>query len=131
MSYFAVITDNGELIGIFAAFGGLLVGFYAFATKQMRDARDERKDERDTFNKTLDKVARASEHVAEATSRAADEAKQRNGHLADLVIEQREHMKFIANQTSNTILDGVQHIQEQHIEKQRIDKQTINKVDTH
>lgn len=68
-------------------------------------------------------VAEAMDKVAKATQRGADEAAQRNGHLAELV-EQGNKMvadlpktiQKIANETASNIVN--QSVQEQHIDKQ-------------
>lgn len=68
--------------------------------------------------KALDKNSDSMKLVATATTKAAKEAAQRNGHLAELAIENKEStLAAIA-----MIKDGVK---TQHVDKQVVDKQMI------
>lgn len=82
---------NGEEIGaILTIFAAMLVGFYAIATRMLNQAtndRDADRKERKQFSEAVKQMAKSSTRVAEATEKGASEAKQRNGHLAELVLQ--------------------------------------------
>jgi len=68
-------------------------------------------------------LTKSQERVAKATEKAANEAKQRNGHLAELAIENNKN-----NAISNkAILDAVANITTQHVDTQNVTQQTIGK----
>lgn len=80
-------TEIGAILVIFA---GMLTAFYALNNKQQDRAgkdRDADRKERRELQKVLIKLAKSGERQAAATERGADEAKQRNGHLAELVLQ--------------------------------------------
>lgn len=98
--FFASLTlvELAPILGIFA---GMLVAFYALvkfligeASKTSDADRVERKELASAFNR-----------VAEATERSAREAETRNGHLAEISIQNKEsiieavHRLTIARQT--------------------------------
>lgn len=136
-----------ELTPIFGLFAGMLVAFYGFMKNQnsqhtaMMDAltkerelaaqqaslerralitsatadRESERDERRLMRETLDRVAKASE-------RGADEAKERNGHLAELQLQSQEIFKNLADRNYKAITN----IKEQHVAKQIVDNETVN-----
>lgn len=106
------------LVAVIAALGGLLFGFYKFATDQMKEARKERAEERKEFSKVLDRVADSSAAVAAATTRSADEAKQRNGHLAELVTA-----------SNAKLMEGLREIKNQKVSEQIVEHQTVEHLD--
>lgn len=61
--------------------------------------------------KALGKLVTSNDKVAKATTKGANEAKQRNGHLAELIIESKKDT-----------LQAVQNISKQHVETQTVDK---------
>lgn len=63
---------------------------------------------------SLDSLTKSNEKIARATTKSATEAKQRNGHLAELMIESKRET-----------IQGFQTIREQHVETQHIDTQTV------
>jgi hypothetical protein len=67
---------------------------------------------------TLDRLSESNKSIAEATNKSAVEAEKRNGHLAELAIENHQ----------NTV-KAIQSINTQHVDVQRIDHQTINRTD--
>lgn len=106
---FAALTLT-ELAPILTIYAGMLIAFYALvkflitksAETQSAD-REERKEMTKAFNR-----------VAEATERAAREAEQRNGHLAE-----------ISNQNRDVLLQAVTNIKEQHVKHQTVEHETI------
>jgi gas vesicle protein len=104
------ITELTALLGaIFAAFSALLVGFYKYAQAREKDFEASRTIAAESYDKSTQKLSKALERVARASERAADEAKDRNGHLAELIIQAQEN------------------IINQNVKKQTVKHQTINK----
>jgi len=64
----------------------------------------------------LDRLTDSNRSIAEATNKSAREAEKRNGHLAELAIENHQ----------NTV-EAIKSIRTQHVDVQTIDHQTINK----
>lgn len=124
--------SGGELAAIFGAFGTLLVGFYAFAAKQMKDARDERKDERQEFAKLLESntsalklVSESSEKVASATTKAAEEAEKRNGHLGD----QNVQITKLITENSKDLMELTKQLAEKEVLEQNVKHQVVEHQD--
>lgn len=100
-------------------FAGMLLGFYSIAKVMLRSATREReadRQERLNLSKAIDRMASSSDKVAIATERSADEAKERNGHLAELVV-----------QNTTDIVEAVKEHHDQHVKTQTVDKQVVNK----
>ena len=124
------------------AFGGMMAGFYAIArvmlTQASRDREADRK-ERVKLSSAITQMAKSSERVAEATQKQADQSEQRNGHLAELVLQGNklvqkdveintgirsslEKSAIIAAEDRESLTHPVQN---QNIEKQVVAKQVI------
>lgn len=110
-------VETSELV----IFAGMLTGFYAFARLIIVLSQKDRsadRAERQELIKALDRVADSSKLVAEATQRSADEAKERNGHLAEMAMENTTALmaaiKEIKNQTVHE-----QHVDNQYVETQK------------
>ena len=71
--------------------------------------------------KVLRTVAKNSGKQADATIRSANEAKERNGHLAELQLEGHQ----ISSNNAKAILEAVAQIKIQHVNIQNVDKQTV------
>lgn len=56
----------------------------------------------------------ALQSIAKETKRGADEAKHRNGHLAELIVESKK-----------ATLDAIQNVPAQHVDLQKVDKQVV------
>lgn len=143
--YFAQVTLP-ELTPIFALFAGMLVAFYGFMkaqsnqyaktmdalTKERECAAEQASIERralvtsgvaDRENERAErqKMIDVFERVAEATERAADEAKQRNGHLAELSLKSQEMFKQLADRN----FEAITHIQKQVVENMTVKHEHI------
>lgn len=70
----------------------------------------------DKLINALDKLTESNKSIAEATTKSASEAEKRNGHLAELAIENQQ-----------ATLEAIKSVKTQHIDVQTIDHQTINK----
>lgn len=69
----------------------------------------------------------ALQNIAKETKRGADEAKQRNGHLAELIINSRDDVQSIADNAVTTIVGAVQNVKEQHVDVQHVEHGTVIK----
>ncbi len=112
--------DNTTVIGAFVtvilAFLGIARLMLSQATKDREADRKERKE----LSIAIALMAKNSSKVAEATVRSADEAKQRNGHLAELVVQSTEAARVLAEKATETIVAAVQHVDVQKVEHQTI-----------
>lgn len=122
--------DSVVAVGIIGAvFGGVgtLFGIFMKYIKSRDDAEEKRQEaqaKRDAvFVKSISDNTRAMKNVAEATNRAANEAKERNGHLAEIAQE---------NQTANNavhlqILNSIENIATQKVGTQVVEHQEVKK----
>lgn len=111
---FAAISP-AELVPIFGILAAMLTAFYAlvrFILKQAEKDRDADREERQTLAKAIQDMAESNREIAEATKVGNKEAKERNGHLAELTIEAR-----------NQVLGAIGYIKEQKVEHQTVVKQ--------
>lgn len=67
----------------------------------------------------------ALQEIAKETKQGNKEAKQRNGHLGDLVVQQGAAIQGIADSATHKVIQAVQHVNTQHIAKQTIDKSIV------
>lgn len=115
MQYLAQISP-AELTSILALFIGMLGGFYALVKSMMSIGekaqamdREERRELIASFNR-----------VATATETAAREAKERNGHLAELTIESKQ-----ATIEAIKCIKMKQNVHEQHVDNQTVEHETV------
>lgn len=88
--------------------------------------RDKSQAERDNqFAEALDKLTESNEKIAVSTERSANEAAQRNGHLAEL---QLETQKLVAANQKAT-LKGLKELKSQPVIKQDVYKQVITNAE--
>lgn len=113
--YFATIQD-GELAQILIIIAGMLAGFFAVfkvmqssADKDREAERIERISQNKAFIVALKDVADSNYKIASATEQGNKEAKQRNGHLAELTIQSKEDT-----------LKAIEHLTVQRIDKQYV-----------
>jgi len=123
-------NDTPAVLSIFGLFvaGTFSTAAIMLRTSARRDkaaeeaAKADRKERNElikTFkglNKSMDKVADSNKDIAVATIRGADEAKQRNGHLAELVIK-----------NTGDIVKAVNTHHDQTVETMHVQKQVIQK----
>jgi len=91
-----------------------------------KDKSQELRDEKfvtaiDTMARTHRDVAISNKEIAKYTKQGNEEAKERNGHLAELQLEG----KSASNANAIAILEAVKEIKTQHVSVQNVDKQTI------
>lgn len=107
--------DAAVITAIFAGAIGVLGAFFGFVKWIVG-----------TLTKSLDKNTLAMNSVAKATTKSAKEAAQRNGHLAELAIENKEAtLVAIAAIQNPTIKE--QHVEHQTVEASKVKKQTGGK----
>ena len=108
---FAAITLP-ELAPILTIFVGMLGGFYAlvkFILSQSEKTAAADREERQEMTKAFNRVA-------EATERSAKEAEQRNGHLAEISITNKDAIIEAVKAVSLTQKVKEQTVEHQHIE---------------
>lgn len=125
-----MLSVDANTTEVIIAFGGMIAGFYSISRlmlKQSSKDRESDRDERDKFvlaitkmSAGMEKIALSNGKIAAATAKGAKEAKQRNGHLAELVIQSTETAQKIAQQETSTIIDAVQNVKVQHVDSQDI-----------
>lgn len=128
--YFAALTLT-ELAPILTILAGMLVGFYGllkFVLAQAEEDRNAERGDRKEFSKALKDLTDSNMAIATATETAAKEAADRNGHLAELQIE---NQKLIINHHEEVekirleFLNAVSSIDEQHVKRQVVDKEEV------
>jgi hypothetical protein len=120
MLYFAAISPT-ELVPIFGILAAMLTAFYAlvrFILKQAEKDRDADRTERKSLVKAIDDMASSNREIAEATRIGNKEAKERNGHLAEITIQSRDQ-----------VLSAIGYIKEQKVEHQTVVSQDKGKND--
>lgn len=105
--------DAAVITAILVGFTGLVTVFLKFFS-DMTKAQARRDD---LFAKSLNENTKAMRSVAAATTRSAKEAADRNGHLAELAIENKE-----ATLKALSIIKG--NVSDQHVTNQYVDNQT-------
>lgn len=106
-------TEFGSIITVI---GGMLLGFYALVKFILTN--HERIQEKDRLERLA--LAKAVERMATATETTAREAEQRNGHLAELIIESKEGtLKAIH------CIKVKQNVAEQHVDNQVVDHEQV------
>lgn len=103
--------NGNEVVLAFLAFmGAITTGFFKLISDQNRThAR---------LSESLDANTKSNQEIAIQTKRAADEAKDRNGHLAELTLDSKKQ-----------IIDAVTTINTQHVVRQTVEHETVaNKV---
>ena len=135
-----VVTTT--LIGAAVAVVG---SFFAYLIKRRKEDRKDRelaKSESQEMMALLVSVIKenteANQKVAAATERAADEAKARNGHLAEITMEARKQSEKLFDRNLKSykksqaevlqkVCEHVQDIKNQHVDYQQVDKQVLTK----
>lgn len=68
--------------------------------------------------KSNEKIAVETKALREETRRGNEQSEKRNGHLGELIIQQGENTKAIADATVSKIIEGVQNVKEQKVDTQ-------------
>lgn len=107
------------MLGGFYALVKYLIGkssetIVAERQERIEDKKAER-EERKAFIAALNKMAETNQEIAEATKRAADEAKERNGHLAE-----------ISDLNRDLVIQAMSHIEKQEVKNQTVEHGIVN-----
>lgn len=114
LKLFAETNVSVDAAAVIVGITALLGGVYAFVKGVLNQATEDRKEDR----KDREHMTRAIERMAVASETAAREAEQRNGHLAEISIQNKDAiLKAIKNISLN------QQVTEQHVDQQTISKQ--------
>lgn len=101
---FAAITLP-ELAPILTIFVGMLGGFYVlvrFILTLSEKTQEADRTERQELSKAISNMGEAMQKVAVSNERIADESEKRNGHLAEISVENKDQiMKAIKGLTIN------------------------------
>lgn len=138
LGWFSVVdlTELGVLLtAVFGGFTALLVAVFKFVKDQGESARKER-DEAQKINaatlkeltRTLNANTESNKEIAAATTKAAREAEQRNGHLAELALEgqkaSQQHQRVLI-QMADRNYKAITSVKEQHVQHQTVASATI------
>lgn len=93
-------------IAIVTSIAGVIAGFFKLIDNQNKL--------HEKLAVSIDKMAASSDKVAAATVEGNKEAEKRNGHLAEITVQQGDR---IANLVTN--------IKEQHVVNQHVEKETV------
>lgn len=100
--------SDSAIIAIITAVTGVIAGFFKLIDNQNKVHQK--------LSKSIDSMAEASKSVAHATNKSAKEAEIRNGHLAEISVQQADR-----------IISHLDNIKEQHVDKQVVDRQEVGK----
>lgn len=101
--------DNTVALTALTLAGTITAGFFALLTKQNKT--------HEKLVDAMDRVAKSNQAIAKEAKKGNVEAKERNGHLAELTIQSGEQM-----------LEAIQTIREQHVDHQTVVKQEVSKA---
>ena len=96
--------------------------------------RDADREERKEFVKAIKAMASSSDHVAStnkdianAVTKQAKESAERNGHLGELIVQQGEQTKQIADAAVKKIVStvGVQNVKHQHVHDSVVEHEVV------
>lgn len=108
------MENTAVITSVIAGFTAL-VGVFLKFINDMNKAQAKRDE---VFIKNLQHNTTAMKAVANATTKSAKEAAERNGHLAELAIENK-------NSTLKAIRMIQSNVKEQHVDRQVVDNQEV------
>lgn len=119
MVYADVITLSNDQVSLalIALMGGGMASFFKLINSQNKT--------HDKLTHSLADNTKALNKIASATQQGNKEAEKRNGHLAELVVQQGENTKAIAETATSTIIGAVQNVKTQHIEFAHVEKEVV------
>jgi hypothetical protein len=118
--------DGSVALAVVGLTGTICAGFFTMINKQNK-THDKIAKAVDNLAEQSRKVVVSNQDIARATRQGSREAKERNGHLADMVIQQGEMIKEVADNATTNIILGVSEVNEQHIKKQHVDESVVDK----
>lgn len=101
--------DNVVALTALTLTGTIATGFFALIRQQNKV--------HEKIAEAMDKVATSNGLIAKEAKQGNKEAKERNGHLAELVI-----------QTGENTISAVQNVEHQHVDSQVIDSKVIKEA---
>lgn len=115
--------DAAAITAIGTIFTGLVVIFLKFVSDSQKSqtARDK------VFIDNMKKNTSAMKQVARATTLSAKEAKDRNGHLAELQLNSQAMIDRNYAAVGEAVKEVISSMPTQHIDNQIVDHQTIKK----
>jgi hypothetical protein len=124
--------ESQEIAITIGAISALIIGFttvfFKYINTITKADRSERIKATESNAKALCLLSKAlaantasNQEIAKETKRSADEARQRNGHLADLMKKAQETAVSVADRN----LKAYQDMDKQHIHIQEVDKQKV------
>lgn len=117
---FASLT-YAELAPIFVILAGMLVGFYKlleFVLNKAEKTANADREERKALAEAIGLMADGMQAVATSNTRIADESEKRNGHLAEISVENKDQI-LTAVAGIGTIIET------QIVKKQTVKEQTV------
>lgn len=111
-------SDTPVVVGAMVTTIGAFIALTKIILNQAASDRNSDRVERGKLTDAIGLMAESSTKVAAATEKSAKEAKERNGHLAELVEESKK-----------TTLTAIQNITSQHVEHQHIDRVEVKAED--
>lgn len=117
-------SNDQVLLALIAFMSLTTTGFFTLIRSQSNSADKHNK----AMVKSNDNNTKALNRIATSTEKGNAEAEKRNGHLAELVVQQGENTKAIATGAVESIIGAVQNIPEQHIEHAHVEHQEIVEI---
>lgn len=102
--------DNTVALAAIALSGTICTGFFALVSLQIKTHQK--------IAQALDRNTKSNESIAKETKQGNEEAKERNGHLAELVI-----------QSSENTVKALKSVKRQNIKEQHIDHQEVKYIE--
>lgn len=96
--------DNAVALAALGLTGTVVAGFFALIKQQSKTT--------EKLSDSIDRMANSTADVAKYTKQGNKEAKDRNGHLAEMVADAK-----------SSTLTALQNVNRQHVEHQHIDTQ--------
>lgn len=105
--------NESAIIAIVGAVAGVIAGFFKLIDNQNK-LHEKLSVSIDRMARSGDNQAERMGEVARATTKAANEAEQRNGHLAEITVQQGDRIEKL-----------VMNVREQHVEHQHVEHETV------
>lgn len=107
------MDSNAVAIAALTLTGTIATGFFTLI-RQQNKTHEKLSNSLDKVAETNKLIAIKTERVANATERTADESKQRNGHIVEMIIESRD-----------TVVKSVQKVHAQKVDEQVVEHQVV------
>lgn len=109
------------------AVGGIFIGIVTIFLKFVTDNQKSQAKRDEVFIKNMQENTAAMNSVARATAQSAKEAKERNGHLAELQLNSQAMIDRNYEAVDGAVREVISHINNQEVRTQHVDKQIIAK----